>query len=123
MGEQMGWRADGTRWASLRPFARAMRRLGTPAEEALWRRLRRDQLGVRFRRQVVIGRFIVDFFCPARALAVEVDGSVHDGCEAYDAERERMLSALGIHVVRVRNEEVLLAIDAVLRRIREALTL
>ncbi len=87
----------------------------------LWRRLRRDQLGVRFRRQAVIGRFIVDFYCPDRALAVEVDGAVHDGREDEDAERERLLAANGVTVLRVRNDEVLGRLDAVVRRIAEAL--
>jgi len=98
-----------------------MRRCATPAEELLWHRLRRDQLGVRFRRQTVIGRFIVDFYCPARALVVEVDGPVHDERGDFDAERERMLAARGVSVVRVRNEEVFENLDAVVRRITEAL--
>ena len=80
-----------------------MRRTATPAEQMLWRRLRRDQLGVRFRRQAVIGRFIVDFYCPDRALAVELDGAVHDGREDEDAERKRMLGADGVRVLRVRD--------------------
>jgi len=98
-----------------------MRRSPTLAEKKLWQRLRRDQLGVRFRSQVAIGTFIVDFFCPTRRLIVEVDGSVHDARSEADAERDRMLTALNLRVVRVRNDDVLQDLDVVLRTIADAL--
>ena len=98
-----------------------MRRSPTRAERLLWQRLRRRQLGARFRSQVAIGQFIVDFYCPAHSLAVEVDGGVHDSRADIDGERDRILSSLGIRVLRVRNEEVIEDIDAVVRTIVQAL--
>ncbi len=97
-----------------------MRGSPTPAEKRLWQHLRRGQLGVRFRAQVVIGPFIVDFYCPAQSLVVEVDGGVHDRREDIDAQRDTMLGAMGLRVLRVRNEDVMGAIDGVLRVIAAA---
>src|SRR5271155_3254222 len=87
----MKWRTDVEGWALLQPRARSMRRSPTPAEKRLWQRLRRDRLGARFRSQVAIGTFIVDFYCAARRLVVEVDGPVHDGRTDADAERDHVL--------------------------------
>ena len=98
-----------------------MRRGPTEAEDRLWQSLRRDSLGVRFRRQVVIDRFIADFYCAARGVVVEVDGAVHLVRRERDAERDRIFAAMGLRVVRVRNEEVLLDLDAVVSRIEAAL--
>jgi very-short-patch-repair endonuclease len=98
-----------------------MRREATPAERLLWQRLRRGQLGVPFRKQVAMGQFIVDYFCPARDLVVEVDGGVHDDRRDIDEERDRMLGRLGLRVLHVRNEEVLHDLDGVVRRIAAAL--
>ena len=108
-------------WILLRPRARWMRRSPTQAERRLWQRLRRSQLGVRFRTQVVIGQFIVDFFCPARDLVVEVDGGVHEDRRDIDDERDGMLARLGVRVLHVRNEEVHEDLDAVASRIAAAL--
>jgi very-short-patch-repair endonuclease len=96
-----------------------MRRCRTDAENALWQRLRREQLGVRFRSQVAIGRFIVDFYCPARRVVVEVDGSVHES--QSDADRERDVMLTGLCVLRVENNDVLGDLDAVIRVIASAL--
>lgn len=101
--------------------ARALRRRMTPAEKRLWSALRRHQLdGLHFRRQQVIGGFIVDFYCDKARLVVEVDGPVHDEQKEYDAERDKVLEALEIQVLRCRNEEVLHDLDAILERIRSA---
>ena len=89
--------------------SRRLRSEMTEAEEALWAGLRRDGIrGMRWRRQHAIGRFVLDFYCPAHKLAVEVDGAVHDDPDqaARDAARTEALNQLGIRVVRVRNEEV-----------------
>lgn len=93
----------------------------TPAERRLWSALRRHQLdGLHFRRQQVIGGFIVDFYCDKARLAVEVDGPVHDKQKEYDVERDKALAARQIRVLRCRNEEILHNLDAVLERIRAA---
>jgi len=88
--------------------SRELRREMTPAETILWQELRGNKLGVHFRRQQVIKGFIVDFYCHKAALVIEVDGAIHDedAQKEYDAKREQVLSALGLRVVRFRNEEI-----------------
>jgi len=98
-----------------------MRREPTDAEALLWQRLRRRHLGVRFRRQVVIGRFIADFYCAVARLIIEVDGAVHEARHDIDAERDRLLQANGLRILRVRNEDVIDDLDAVIEIIRTAL--
>jgi very-short-patch-repair endonuclease len=98
-----------------------MRRAPTEAEARLWRRLRRGLLGVRFRRQVVMGRFIADFYCAAAGLIVELDGSVHDERRDVDEERDRLLRRSGMQILRFRNEDVLDDLDAVLETLTAAL--
>lgn len=98
--------------------AREMRREPTPAEEHLWQALRGSALGVRFRRQHPVGRFILDFWCPAARLAIEVDGDIHDLQQERDAERTAVLESFGYSVLRFRNEEVMQDRPSVLARIR-----
>ena len=78
-----------------------MRVQPTTSERTLWQALRSGQLGVRFRRQVVIGPFIADFFAPAARLVVEVDGGVHRGRGEYDRMRDEALRAWGYRVLRI----------------------
>jgi len=87
--------------------SRELRREMTPAEKVLWEELRANKLGVHFRRQQVIQGFIVDFYCHKSALVIEVDGDVHDLQKEEDERREKVLSALGLRVVRFRNDEVI----------------
>jgi len=93
----------------------------TVAERALWHCLRRKQLdGYRFRRQHPIGRFVLDFYCPALKLAVELDGAQHysvDG-KASDSERSAWLQTQGIQVLRFLNQEVFEDMDNVIKAIR-----
>ena len=91
---------------NLIPAARQLRREQTSAEATLWRLLRGDRLGLPFRRQHVIGRFVVDFCCPPARLVIELDGAVHDSDEAreQDAWREEQLRLLGYDVMRFRND-------------------
>ena len=104
----------------LKTHRRALRTHGTAAEAALWRLLRKRQLhGRKFRRQHSVGRYILDFYCPAEGLAVELDGAVHDdpARHAYDTDRTRFLAEHGVRVVRIANEEVFRQPDVVLDRI------
>jgi very-short-patch-repair endonuclease len=100
-----------------------MRREPTPSENILWQHVRRSQLGVRFRRQHIIGPTIVDFYCASAALVVEVDGSVHDSPDAqeHDRIRDEALGSLGLCVIRVKTWLVERDIDAVFRVLRAAL--
>ena len=105
----------------LQQAARQMRAAPTPAEAALWEALRGRRLdGLRFRSQHPLGQFVLDFYCPARRLAVEVDGGFHDARADQDAARTAVLAAYGIRVLRVRNGDVLTGLPAVLDAIRRA---
>jgi very-short-patch-repair endonuclease len=76
----------------------------TGHEVAVWKEVRNRQLGVKFRRQVPIGPYIVDFACLARRLVIEVDGSVHD--YADESVRTGYLESQGFTVFRFTNDEV-----------------
>ena len=107
--------------AEKRELAYKMRREMTPAEAVLWQRLRANRLDrLHFRRQQIIDGFIVDFYCHAAGLVIEVDGGPHEETAEYDAERDRILSARGLTVLRLPNERVLKDLGAVVREIREA---
>jgi len=108
----------------LRGHAASMREPGTPSERALWVLLRAGQCGAHFRRQVpLLGFCIVDFYCPVKRLAVEVDGGYHatPARRRADARRDRKLSKAGFRVVRVAAELVLRDPRAAVARVREAL--
>lgn len=98
--------------------AKELRRDMTPAEKLLWQEVRAKKLGVRFRRQQIIQGFIVDFYCHKAALVVEVDGDIHDLQKEEDERREKVLSALGLRVVRFRNDEVMRNLSAVVNKIK-----
>ena len=88
-------------------LARQMRRQPTPAEAKLWQHLRAGRLsGLHFRRQQVIDGFIVDFYCHAVGLVIELDGRVHQDQEDYDAERDRILEERGLRILRLPNSAV-----------------
>jgi very-short-patch-repair endonuclease len=101
-------------------LCRDFRKNPTPAEEMLWQCLRRRQLhGMRFRRQHPIGRYVADFYCHQQKLIVEVDGCIHslEDKRQMDKERSSVLEAGGYTILRVKNEEVRRATEAVLLRI------
>jgi len=101
--------------------ARELRCRMTVAERALWQRLRANRLrGLHFRRQQIVGPYIVDFYCHAAGLVVEVDGAVHGQQREYDEARAGLLAARGLRVMRVTNEMVLLDLEGVLERIAQA---
>jgi very-short-patch-repair endonuclease len=124
MGRNETWRTKPDLWRKLRPVVRAMRREPTTAEAALWERLRAGRLvGVKFRRQHPLDRFVVDFYASEQRLAVEVDGGVHDQVDRREADevRDAHLARLGVRMLRVRNEAIASVLDAVLDAIRRAL--
>ena len=106
----------------LKEPARSLRTNVTDAEQALWHRLRRKQIqNVQFYRQKPLLSFIVDFYCPAAKLVVELDGSQHfeTGHQAKDRARDAGLAGLGLQVLRFDNRQVILEMDAVLAVIDE----
>jgi very-short-patch-repair endonuclease len=102
-----------------------MRSEQTDAEQKLWRLLRGRRLaGFKFRRQVPVAGYSLDYYCMKEGLVVELDGGQHNDAEqkAYDERRTRRLSELGIRVVRFPDNEVLKYSEAVCEIIYKALT-
>jgi len=88
-------------------LAKTNRRNMTYAEKSVWNCLRRNSLGFHFKRQVVVGKYIVDFICIEKKLIVEIDGDSHLGKEEYDKERTKYFGGAGFRVIRFQNEEVI----------------
>jgi leucyl-tRNA synthetase len=92
--------------ALLAERAHFLRHNLTENERILWRRISGKQLGVAFKRQVPVDRYILDFLAPAVKLAVEVDDRSHELRRAADARRDRVLARLGYRVLRLDAELV-----------------
>jgi very-short-patch-repair endonuclease len=110
---------------SKKEFRRELRNSLTAAEAVLWRSLKgRQLLGKKFRRQVGIGRYIVDFYCPECRLVIELDGAAHFSIsiDDYETERTKYLEGQSLKVIRFENKELYDDIEAVLETIKEALT-
>ncbi|KQM36123.1 endonuclease domain-containing protein [Sphingomonas sp. Leaf10] len=97
--------------------ARDLRRNVTDAEKKLWVGLRQTFPTLRFRRQVPVGPYFVDFLSVRAGLVVEVDGGQHDDDAAYDARRTAVLNHHGFRVERFWNDDVLSNLDGVLQRL------
>jgi very-short-patch-repair endonuclease len=102
----------------MKSLARKLRKESTDAERLLWHRLRNRQLaGHKFRRQEIMGHYIVDYLCLEAKLIIEVDGSQHMEQMNYDNKRTEYLESLDYKVMRFWNHEVLNNTDAVLENI------
>ena len=109
-------------------LAEQMRQEMTPSEKRLWERLRANQLklranrlnGLAFRRQQVIGGFIVDFYCRSARLVVECDGNVHAAQAEYDRERDQIISTYNLRVLRFTNDQIRDDLQSVLAAIVQA---
>lgn len=98
-----------------------LRKDPTPAERKLWSCIRNDQLGVTFRRQHAVGKYIPDFCSPKARLVIELDGSQHLEQEKYDEERTKYLESEGYRVIRFWNNDVMNDIESVIRVILDAI--
>jgi very-short-patch-repair endonuclease len=99
-------------------LAKEMRSNMTTAEKTLWQNLRANRLGGwHFRRQQIIFGYIVDFYCHATSLIVEVDGEIHQSQHAADRERDTILTEKGFKILRFRNHEIESDISAILTKI------
>jgi very-short-patch-repair endonuclease len=108
--------------ASRVPIARKLRRDQTDAERVLWFRLRDRRLaGLKFRRQMPLDRYVVDFCCESARLIIELDGGQHSERTSEDAERTKALEAMGYLVLRFWNNDVLRNVDGVLESILDTL--
>jgi very-short-patch-repair endonuclease len=104
--------------ASTVEVARRLRRQQTDAERSLWFKLRNHRLGgLKFRRQMSLNGFVVDFYCPNAKLIIELDGGQHVEQREQDARRTKDLEDSGYFVLRFWNNEVLRNIDGVLEEI------
>jgi very-short-patch-repair endonuclease len=102
---------------------RRLRQNQTKAEALLWQKLRDRQIeGLKFRRQYSVECFVLDFYCPALRLAIEIDGESHQSEEAaaYDRDRQAFIEALGIRFLRFTNQEVYEHLDAAIAQIAPA---
>ena len=113
--------ADPFFYDRLKAFARENRRNQTEAEEFLWRQLKGNALGVKFKRQLIIQNYIADFACLEKSLIIEVDGGYHYIQEQMelDAYRTEDLEKLGFKVLRFRNEEIIIETEQVLKTIQD----
>jgi very-short-patch-repair endonuclease len=99
-------------------LSRQFRRRMTRAERVLWERLRKNRsAGLHFRRQQIICGYIADFYCHSAGVVVEVDGGIHRDRKDADRFREKVISALGLKIIRVSNREVLDHLEEVLNKI------
>lgn len=100
------------------PRARSLRLASTDAERHLWRRLRNRQLsGFKFRRQVPLAGYVVDFLCPDAGLIIELDGGQHHDRADSDAIRTESLARDGFRVLRFWNDDALARTEDVLAEI------
>jgi very-short-patch-repair endonuclease len=103
---------------SAQKFARDLRNNATEIERALWRELRRGKIvGARFRRQVPIGPYIVDFACLKNKIVIELDGSQHLDRATYDQARSAFLKTQKFRVLRFWNGQFIDEREAVLETI------
>jgi len=109
---------------SNKKFRKELRNSLTATEAVLWQSLKGSQfLGKKFRRQVSMGRYIVDFYCPECGLVIELDGARHFSItiDKYEAERTRYLEAEDLRVIRFENKELYENLEGVLETIKRAL--
>lgn len=102
--------------------ARDLRKNSTDTEKHLWYNLRANRLGFKFKRQVPIGSYIVDFVCLEKRLIIELDGGQHIDNQHYDMTRTNALTSKGFKVLRFWNNDVLQQTSVVLAVILKALS-
>ena len=105
--------------------AREMRKNPTNAEQLLWKALRgRNLSNLKFRRQQPMKGYILDFYCEAARLGVEVDGEIHLGEQQkkHDQQRTEYLAEYGIKIIRFKNDQIVKTIAEVLKSIEEEAT-
>lgn len=101
-------------------LARKLRQTSTPTEQILWKHLRGAQMnGYKFRRQYPIGPFVLDFYCAAIQLVIEIDGDVHAlrSQIKHDQNREQYLKDKGLTIFHVTTHEIIENLDGVLKQI------
>ena len=121
--QKAGWNtAEPTLYNLISPLRKDLKNNQTEAEHILWKQLKANQLGVKFRRQHIIGRFIADFVCLPAKLIIEADGKIHENQKEYDEQRTEYLNEKGFKVIRFTNDEIITNINSVIDKIKKALT-
>ncbi len=115
--------ADSDVYGFIKDARRDLLEHPTHAEIMLWKYLKSNQTGYKFRRQHVIGKYIVDFVCLPKKLVVEIDGKIHLKQQVDDAIRTADLNTLGFRVIRFKNEDVFLNVSNVVADIKKELEL
>ena len=101
----------------IHAYARALRHNMTDSERHVWARLRAEQLGVKFRRQHPLGRYIADFACLNPKLIIELDGEQHLTAGGYDMHRDAFFRSQGFEILRFPSNAPFIEMDAVLQAI------
>ena len=99
--------------------ARYLRREETKAEKILWQELRNRKLGIKFRRQHPVDKFILDFYSSEIKLGIELDGSSHKGADEYDRLRTEYLGLNKVRIIRFWNSEIENNLKEVISKIRK----
>ncbi|HVT13239.1 MAG TPA: DUF559 domain-containing protein [Fimbriimonadaceae bacterium] len=100
--------------------ARKLRAEMSLREKILWEHLRRKNLGYTFKRQVPVGPYILDFYCPSANLAVELDGEAHNLRKIRDRIRDEAVGKAGVLTMRIPDEDLYQRLEATLKRIKAA---
>jgi very-short-patch-repair endonuclease len=97
---------------------KALRNNMVKAEIVLWSKLKGHQLlGLKFRRQYSVDRYILDFYCPELKLGIELDGATHENSSGYDYQRQSYIENAGIKILRFNNQDIYHHLDLVLEAI------
>ena len=96
-----------------------MRNNPTKAELILWNELKNKKLKLKFRRQHIINKFIVDFYNIKYGIIIEVDGKIHNNQIEEDKDREDILKSLGCNIIRFTNDEVLHNTESVITKLKK----
>ncbi len=115
--------AEPSRYGLLKNFSQQNKKHATEAEAILWKYLKSEGLGAKFRRQHIIAEYIADFVCLDKQLVIEVDGKIHQLPDVLenDEYRTKQLNQIGFRVLRFKNEELIANIEGVIERIKENL--
>ncbi len=112
-------------YSTTKQYAKENRSQMTDAENLLWYHLRQGKLGARFRRQHIIGDYIVDFICLKQKLIIEIDGGYHQEAtqRTEDKTRQNWLESMGYKVLRFTNEDIFHDIESVITTINNNIDL
>ena len=102
---------------------RELRKTSTSEEAKLWKELRNNKLGVKFKRQHSIGGYILDFYCFQARLIIEIDGKSHELQKEYDADRDKYFRELGYQTLRIKNDDIGKKLTDVISQIKKTLSL